>query len=244
MKVSAWRKLFWLAAAAFACAAAGGVYAEGGEGENRKDEAEFGATLRFDFLYNGVKVGNVTETFEVDSEGGYVLESHAAAVGLAKLLYGDVWRRSRGRLDPEAGFVPEHYEEKRGPRPRQAAFFDRARGVIALSRGEGDKREEPLDGVVYDYLNALYLSYVLGAPLDGDITVTDGWGLRLYGYQNAGVETVRTPAGKFSAARITRTDGKKRIFWLAEELDYLPVRIYVDDKGHIFESILVGAEQR
>ena len=246
MRAAVWRG--WFAALVFACVAAGGVYAEGGEGgeggEGAERESEFGAVLRFDFLYNGVKVGNVTETFEVDAKGGYVLESHAAAVGLAKLLYGDVWRRSRGRLDPEVGFVPDHYEEKRGPRPRQEAVFDRARGVVALSRGEDEEREETMDGAVYDYLNALYLSYVLGAPLDGEIAVTDGWRLKLYGYQNAGEETVRTPAGKFRAARITRTDGKKRIFWLAEELDYLPVRIYVDDKGHIFESVLVGAERQ
>ena len=204
----------------------------------------FGATLRFDFLYNGIKVGNVTETFRVDSEGGYVLESHAAATGLAALLYGDVWRSSRGRLDPRAGFAPDFYEEKRGPRPRQAAAFDRERGVISLERGADERREEPLEGVVYDYLNALYLSHVLGAPVAGTIAVTDGWRLKSYGYENAGVETLRTPAGEFEAARISRTDGKTRIFWLAEELGFLPVRVYVDDKGHVFESVLTGAEAR
>ena len=234
-RLSAW--LFCIALGLAAATAS----AEGGGGGDALG-AGFGATLRFDFLYNGIKVGNVTETFRVDSEGGYVLESHAAATGLAALLYGDVRRGSRGRLDPRAGFLPESYEEKRGPRPRQAAVFDRARGVIVLKRGEHERREEPLEGIVYDYLTALYLSHVLGAPAAGTISVTDGWRLKAYGYENAGTETVRTPAGEFEAARLSRTGGKTRIFWLAKELDYLPVRVYVDDKGHIFESVLTGAD--
>ena len=50
--------------------------------------------------------------------------------------------------------------------------------------------------------------------------------------------------GSLKTIKISRTDGKTRIFWLAKKLNYLPVRIYVDDKGHIYESALVGAETR
>ena len=200
-----------------------------------------GATLRFDFLYNNFKVGDVVETFRTDADGGYVLESHAKATGLAKVFYGDVIRASSGRLHPEFGLLPERYDEKRGPRPRQSAEFDRGRGVVALRRGEDERREEMLSGVVHDYLSAIYLSYVLGGARSGKIVVTDGWRLKEYEYENAGTETVRTPAGEFEAVRISRS-GKVRIFWLAKELGWLPVRVYVDDKGHIFESILTGAE--
>lgn len=204
----------------------------------------WGVTLRYDFLYNGFKVGDVTEVFRADAGGGYVLESHAAATGLAALLHGDVRRGGGGRLDSALGFIPEFYEEKRGPRPRQRAEFDRGRGVVILHRGEDERREERLGGAVYDYLSAVYLSYILGRPAGGTLAVTDGWRLKSYVYEDLGVENVRTPAGEFSAVRMSRADGKTRIFWLAEELDYLPVRIYVDDKGHIFESVLTGAERR
>ena len=226
---------------------AGGAFAEdafAAEEDANAWAGKFGATLRFDFLYNGTKVGDVTETFVVDESGGYVLESHAAATGLAAILYGDVFRRSSGHLDAEFGFVPERYEEKRGRRPRQAAEFDRSRSALVLSRGEDESREEKLQGVVYDYLNALYLSHVMGRPTAGTLSVTNGWRLQSYGYENAGEETLQTPLGDLETIRISRTDGKTRIFWLAKELDYLPVRIYVDDKGHIFESALVGAETR
>ena len=232
MRLTAALALWGLMALAAAAHAEGGVV------------GAFGATLRFDFLYNGVKVGDVTEVFQADGDGGYVLDSHAEARGLAAILYGDVRRRSRGRLDPLAGFAPDFYEEKRGPRPRQTAEFDRERGVIVLRRGEDDAREEPLRGVVYDYLNAVYLSYILGRPAAGTLSVTDGWRLKDYGYEQTGTEALRTPAGEFEATRIARTDGKTRVFWLAKDLDYLPVRIYVDDKGHIFESVLVGAEKQ
>ena len=233
------RILLWL----LLCAGAGG-WAGWASAAEDAGTGEFGVTLRFDFLYNGIKAGDVTETFLVDAEGGYVLESHAKAVGLAALFYGDVRRRSSGRLDAEAGFVPERYEEKRGPRPRQSAEFDWERGAVVLKReGEGDK-VEPLEGFVYDYMNALYLSHVLGRPIGGTILVTDGWRLKAYGYENAGEEKLQTPAGEFETIKISRTDGKTRIFWLAKKLNYLPVRIYVDDKGHIYESALVGAETR
>lgn len=201
----------------------------------------FGVTLYFDFLYNGLKVGEVTETFRADGAGGYELDSHAAASGLAAILYGDVRRHSRGRLDAALGLVPDFYEEQRGPRPRQAAEFDRARGVVTLRRGADEVREEPLAGAAYDYLSAFYLSYVLGRPAAGTLAVTDGWRLKEYGYEWTGTEALRTPLGEFAAERVSRTDGKTRIFWLAKELDYLPARVYVDDKGHVFESVLTGA---
>ena len=60
--------------------AAGSALAEGVEGgEGGVGVGGWGVTLRYDFLYNGFKVGDVTEVFRADAGGGYVLESHAAA---------------------------------------------------------------------------------------------------------------------------------------------------------------------
>ena len=71
-------------------------------------------TLFFDLSYNGFKIAEVTETFTPLEDGGYIIKSHAVAVGLAKLLHGDVVRESRGRLNDESGLQTNYYREKRG----------------------------------------------------------------------------------------------------------------------------------
>ena len=197
-------------------------------------------TLHFDFFYNGIKAAEIVETF-TPQNGEYIINSHAKATGLAKLLYGDVIRKSAGRIDSAAGLLPRRYEAKRGKRAQRVFTLDEEAGVLRLQKGE-EKRQEPVpDAVLVDYLTALYRPYVLQKMTPGKAAVTDGWRLSFYEYEAGEAEKIQTPLGEITAAPLSRESPRgERIFWLAPEMGYIPVKVYINDKSHRFETIITG----
>ena len=199
-------------------------------------------TLFFELSYNGIKIADVTETFTPLGNGDYVLKSHATATGLAKILHGDVIRESRGQWNVDSGLQMSVYQEKRGGRPLQKALFDAQTGQLSLFRGNKETRVEEPSPPVYDYLTAVYRAYVEKRPTAGKMTITNGWRLKDYDYQIGKTEEMTTALGTVSVVPVSRESPRgKRIFWLAPKIGYLPVRTYVDDKGHTFEAVLLSA---
>lgn len=197
-------------------------------------------TLRFDFFYNDIKIANTTDTFMPAADGTYTLRSHAASVGLAKLLHGDVNRESQGRLDEIHGLQMHRYSETRGKKKPQSAVFNEVTDTLLLQRGD-DNREEQTEAPLFDYLTALYRSYVLGRVVDGKTPTTNGWRLKTYNYTAGTAEDVQTGAGTMQAVPLRRhSERGERILWLAPALNFLPVRLHIDDKGHVFKLVLVG----
>ena len=65
--------------------------------------------------------------------------------------------------------------------------------------------------------------------------------IKQYNFQKLGVEQIKTPAGTFSAVKVkVIREGKKRetVFWLAEKIDYLPVKIRHTEKGEVITSLI------
>lgn len=198
-------------------------------------------TLYFDFFYNDIKAAAVTEVFTPQANGDYTITSHAEAQGLAKLLYGDVSRASAGKIHPETGLQMRSYKEQRGRRPLQTAEFNRQAGVVNLQKGKETRAEVAPAMPLLDYLTALYRSYVLGRAVAGAAVVTNGWRLAEYEYKIGEAEPVETPLATMLAVPVSRDSPRgRRVFWLAPERGYIPIKIYVDDKGHIFETVLTG----
>ena len=197
-------------------------------------------TLRFDFYYNDIRAADVVEVFTPQDGGGYTVESRAKAVGLAKLLYGDVVRKSAGRLDLEnAGLKTLRYEEKRGKRARAVFMFDAENNVLRFQKGGETREEEIPDVVLTDYLTALYRPYVLQTVAAEKTAATNGWRLSFYEYAAGAPETVQTPLGEISAVPVSRESPRgERIFWLAPDLKYIPVKVFINDKGHKFTTVV------
>lgn len=201
-------------------------------------------TLYFDFHYNGIKAAEVRDTFSAQN-GEYEISSHAKATGLAKLFYGDVIRNSAGKTDAKTGLLTERYETKRGRRPLQKSYFDRAANKLHLQKGAEKRTEDAPEEIVLDYLTALYRPYFSQKTTPGKTAVTDGWRLRIYEYKTGKAETVQTPLGEIAAVSLVRESPRgKRIFWFApdfsEKLKYIPVKVRIEEKGHIFETTLSG----
>lgn len=57
-------------------------------------------------------------------------------------------------------------------------------------------------------------------------------------FKNLGKTSIKVPAGTFEVIKLQRvhkSPKRKSFFWLAPKLDYLPVRVYTDDKGKIYD---------
>ena len=202
-------------------------------------ESPFSLTLDFVFFYNGVKAADVREVFSTDADGGYEIVSHAEATGLAKIFYGDIFRKSTGKIDRLDGLRMLQYEEKRGARDRTFAKVDAQSGVLHLQKG-GEMRTEKLpDAPLADYLAALYRARILGGVPDGESAITNGWRIKIYEYEEGAPEIVKTTEGEVRAIPLIRESPRgRRVFWIAPSLDYLPVRSYINDKGHVFETVI------
>ena len=200
-----------------------------------------GVTLRFDFYYGETKIADVTETLDLSEAGDtYTLRSYSAAVGLAKLLHGDVRIESQGLVDEAQGLLMTLYHEDRKGKKRRARH-DLDSGTLHLSEGEKARTEEST-GAVFDYLTAIYRSYFLQAATGGQLPVTNGWRFKDYDYVVTGEETVDTAMGSLNAVVLSRhSDRGDRKVWLAPSLGYLPVRLLVDEKGHVFHTIIKEA---
>lgn len=206
-------------------------------------ETPFSLTLHFDFLYNGIPAAEVVEVFSADENGEYEITSHAAATGLAKLLYGDVVRKSVGRIHPQDGLRPRRYEEKRGSRPQTIAEINDETGEIFLRKGDETRTETAPDAPLTDYLSAVYRPHILQKMTPGRTAATNGWRLKVYEYTAGESEEVQTTAGVFSAIPLSRESPRgRRVLWFAPSLGYIPVKTRIDDKGHIFETILTKIE--
>ncbi len=194
------------------------------------------------FSYNGLHAADVTEKLILSSDKQhYTIDRQTKAVGLAKLLYGDVISHSTGLLHPEHGLMTTLYFQKRNGKEQQATYDIKTK-QLALSKGDSQKTAT-VKGFLYDYLTSAFQSYVLQKPISGEIEVTNGWRYKAYDFTVGAEETIETEMGAIKAIPISRKSKRgKRTIWVAPSLKYLVVRSYIDDKGHIFETFIQSIE--
>ena len=202
-------------------------------------------TLYFDFFYGDIKIAEIKEIFTPQADGSYIISSHAKARGVARLLHGDVTRKSIGRIDKILGLQTRQYEEQRGRRAKKTLTFDEAQGKIVLQKGAETRAEDITDEILVDYLTAFYRPYVMQTLTAYNALTTDGWRLKLYEYYAGDMEAVETSLGEIAAIPMIRDSSRgERIVWFAPQWDYIPIKIYVDDKGHVFETIITGVGKK
>jgi hypothetical protein len=57
-------------------------------------------------------------------------------------------------------------------------------------------------------------------------SIADGGKIKEYSIKKIGAETVKIPLGEFATAKLQRiTDSKTTIWWCAEQLHFLPIKI-------------------
>ncbi len=185
-----------------------------------------------------IKVGEMQRTYRIDATGNYRFESEIRATGLASFMRSDeLFEVSSGTFRDDY-FIPDRYtyERKNKRKPRSiTTTFDYASNTIETVYN-GDPLTSSLEGQVLDKL--VYQAQIMHDLSLGKTSlryrVTDRGAEKVYAPVIAGNEKVETDTGSYQTVKVVRenTDNKKRtIFWCAEELDYLPVKVAHREKN-------------
>jgi hypothetical protein len=197
--------------------------------------------LDYNIKLSGIVLGNATSELRKERGNRYVYKKVAKANGLAKWFVSDVvTERSEWKLvDGQPQSMRFDYTEIDGSEEeRESIVFDWSRNKASMT---WDKQSREMD-ISPDTLDRLTLE--LRAVMDirsearqYEYQVAGKGRVKTRRFVPAGVERIELPAGSFDSFkyRLVRDDSKRRstMFWLAEELGYLPVRMeHHDNKKH------------
>ena len=226
-------KLFLLAASLFA----GSVLAAGPSQMN----------VVYDLYRNGIKLGQVTDTF-TRSGTRYTLVSETRATGPLKMLWpGNIRLESTGVVTPQ-GLRPAQFQHARSDAPNKLATARldwNQRSITYQYKGE-TRRVDGLQPGAQDQLSQLYqFMFAPSLPADYSVQVVSGRDLNDYHYARSDGGAIQTPLGALATQqyqRITQKPDEKAItVWVAPARNNLPVQVRVSEDGVTVEQRLVRA---
>ena len=196
---------------------------------------------KYEVLYNGLKLGELTQQLSPVVDGRQALQSRAYTTGLAAMLKSDtvtqlsIWLREKGRDLPitytyqysgsrDSRFEKQQYD---WPGNRVKSLRDGVETLLALEPGTLDTHMVQI-ALRNDLSRGLQeISY----------PVIDRSRLKQYTFKVLGNESLVTRAfGKLDCIKLQRGT---TLFWLAEKLDYLPIKIEKDEEGTTVTSRLI-----
>ena len=173
----------------------------------------------------------------------YSYHKYTKATGLAALLTGiKITENTDGQINGQH-INPKNYfynQAKHSKSKIDKATFTDTNAIgsyknkpynIKITRGTQDRASLELILARDLSLNKKRLSY----------TVVGRGEKSQYNFQKLGSEIVKTPAGTFHTIKVkVLRKGNKRqtIFWMAKEIDYLPVKINHIEKGDVITSVI------
>lgn len=186
--------------------------------------------ITYEVAREGTPVAEIVDRFE-RLDGRYRVVETWKGRGLYSLA-GQIVRSSYGTLGP-AGPRPLEFADERSRRSPARAKFHWDTGRLTLHK-KGETRTEALPADAQDRVSFL-LALAYAAPRGASFPVVDGGGLSHYVFDPAGIERIKVPAGEFEALKVTRRpedaqDARTTEIWLARELGWLPVRIFLVDR--------------
>ena len=202
----------------------------------------------YDVYMNGVRVAEMTETFE-SANGEYRLVSESHAVGLLALFHRRPARFvSRGLLTP-SGLRPQRFEGQRGDQEsrRVRGEFDWTADRLTIEH-DGRTDHLPLPSGTQDRLSVMYQFMFLAPAGPGELTIsmTNGRKLDRYRYTVQPGADVDTPLGRLSAVHLVRQrrpDENATELWLSRDHRHLPVKMtIVEEDGSRYEQVATRIE--
>ena len=201
----------------------------------------------YDLYRNGIKLGQVTDTFTRNGTR-YVLTSETRASGPLQMLWpGNIHLESTGVVTPK-GLRPMQFQHARSDAPNKLATARldwKQRTITYQYKGES-RRVEGLQDGAQDQLSQLYqFMFAPGLPADYILQVVSGRDLNDYHYMRSDGGSIQTPLGAMATQqyqRITQKPDEKAItVWVAPARNNLPVQIRVSEDGVTIEQRLVRA---
>lgn len=188
--------------------------------------------MTFRLSSDGTEIGELVQTLARHPEGGYDFVSRLIPSGfLVSLVSGTIEERTRLELSGEQ-LRPLHYRFRRvglgRDREVDIAFDWTAGRATNTVNGKAWQMELPADALDKHSLVLAVAADLAADALRDAYPVADGGKLKRYGHLERGREQVVTAAGSFATRVLLRQRLGKRVgtlFWHAEALDFLPVRI-------------------
>ncbi|TXH74627.1 DUF3108 domain-containing protein [Thiobacillus sp.] len=202
----------------------------------------------YDLYRNGIKLGQVTDTFTRNGPTRYVLSSETRASGPLKMLWpGNIHLESTGVVTRQ-GLRPMQFQHARSDAPAKLAIarFDwKQRSIVFQYKGESRRVDGLRDGA-QDQLSQLYqFMFTRSLPTDFNLQVASGRKLNDYHYVRSDGGAIQTPLGAMATQqyqRITQQPDDKAItVWVAPARNNLPVQVRVSEDGVTIEQRLVRA---
>ncbi len=190
-------------------------------------------------------IGKVTNTLQLDPNGNYNYKSFTKPVGIAAVFSKDeITEISRGKIENRR-VIPASYffQHKRKKRPKLRKLeFDWTKSQVtapgtkplwrsAITPGTQDKASKIL---------SLMLSMDI-TTTDMQIQVVDKNKLKTYLLSKIKQEQIETAGNMFDAEKFSEAKQGQPVstrFWLAPELNYLPVKIERKEKKDTFTMTL------
>ncbi|MES2368261.1 MAG: DUF3108 domain-containing protein [Pseudomonadota bacterium] len=201
----------------------------------------------YDLYRNGIKLGQVTDTFTRNGTR-YVLTSETRASGPLQMLWpGNIHLESTGVVTPK-GLRPMQFQHARSDALNKLATARldwKQRNITYQYKGES-RRVDGLQDGAQDQLSQLYqFMFAPGLPTDYILQVVSGRDLNDYHYMRSDGGSIQTPLGAVATQqyqRITQKPDEKAVtVWVAPARNNLPVQIRVSEDGVTIEQRLVRA---
>jgi hypothetical protein len=202
-------------------------------------------SLEYDLYRNGLKLGQVTDTF-TRSGDRYTLTSETRASGPLKSLWpGSIRLESTGDVTRQ-GLRPEQFLHARSDSPHKLARARldwKQRNIAYQYKGESWTVDGLLDGA-QDQLSQVYqFMFAPALPAAYSLQVVSGRDLNDYRYARSEGGAIETPLGPLLTQqyqRITQQPDEKAVtVWVAPARNNLPVQIRVSEDGVTLEQRLV-----
>lgn len=195
--------------------------------------------------YSGLTLGNMQSNLSY-SGNNYTYQKSAKANGLAALVSGNtINERSTGvKQGSQLKSTSYLYDFKSKRKTRKDQFTINNTQVSGNYDNNAYSLTVPAN-TSDPMLVELKIMDDLAANRPLNYQVTEKGKLKTYQFKRLGKEKISTPAGDYNAEKIqmVRTDDERETtFWLAPELNYLPVQAEHNEKGDVVKSRLLNVK--
>ena len=193
-------------------------------------------TASYDIEIKNIKVAIIERELTILPNGGYRFKTEAQSAGIAALFKKDNTNETSHFEITKQRIKPTSYSYSRIRKKKTKSIeldFDDSNKIIS-SRINDSEQRIGYEGNVLDKLSAetdMMLTRLQGQTLN-EQQISNGKKITRYRFTKLGEETLTISGKDFLSEKWQREkdDSKDRtVFWLAKELDYLPVQVHIHE---------------
>lgn len=198
----------------------------------------------------GLTLGNLHASLKYNGNN-YEYQKYTKATGVAALLTGiKITENTNGQLSG-LQIIPKSYLFNQSRRKKSRIDKAEFNGRNAVGSYKNTPYKVIMPNGTQDRAS---LELVLARDIGQNKSrlqyhVVERGKIKKYNFQKMGNEQIQTPAGNFNAIKVkVIREGKKKkkretVFWLAEKIDYLPVKIKHTEKGEVITTVIKKYQQ-